>query len=76
MKKIKKSIKTTAKNNLISTREAKKEISYAIDKAIEASKGNSKAEAFWNGLMKYNEQPTPEELIAAIIEKLSENHKL
>lgn len=70
MKKIKKAIKNTAKNNKVTVREAKKEISYAISKALENSKGDLKCESFWREFTKNKRQPTPEEFIAAIVEKV------
>lgn len=76
MEKIKRVIKNTAKNNAVSAKEVKKEICYAISTAIENSKGNAQAEPFWNELTKNQRQPTPEELIAAIIERLATDNKL
>lgn len=73
MEKIKKAIKNTAKNNAVSAKEVKKEICYAISNAIGNSKGNPQAESFWKELTKNKKQPTPEELIAAIVEMVSKN---
>ena len=70
MKKIKKIIKITAKNNNSTSRNVKKEISYAINCAIKNSKGNDESETFWKKLAKNKKQPTPEELIIAIIERV------
>ena len=75
MKKIKKSIKTTAKNNKIPLTDFKKEISKAIDIALKNPKKSPEAQLFWNELIKNKKQPTPEEVIAAVCEKIS-NEKL
>lgn len=75
MRKIEKIIKITAKNNNSTDSNVKKEISYAINCAIANSKGNYDAEAFWKKLTKNKAQPTPEDLITAIIEKVLTNNK-
>ena len=75
MKKIKKSIKKTAKNNNISESNLKKEISLAIDIAINNPKKSPEAKFFWDAFIKNKQQPTPEEVIAAVCKKIS-NEKL
>lgn len=71
MKKIKKSIKKTAKINNTTRHKIKKEINSAIKAAIETPNKTTESEIFWNNITKNKKRPTPEEVIAAIIEKLS-----
>jgi len=59
-----------AKNNDTTEKEVKAEISKAINQAIENSKGNPEAEAFWKNISKNGEEPTTDEVVKAIVAKI------
>lgn len=71
MKKIKKAIKKTAKNNDTTFRNVKTEIEAAITAAIQNPNKTPEAEFFWSDITKNKKRLIPEEIIAAIVEKLS-----
>ncbi|MBO5106607.1 MAG: hypothetical protein J6C29_06895 [Clostridia bacterium] len=71
MKKFKKALKNTAKNNDTTVKAVKKEISYAISAAMESTELNESGRAFWSELTKSKKRPTPEEVVAALYKKIS-----
>ncbi len=71
MKNLKNILKNTAKINNSTLKDVKKEISLAIDLAMKNPLKSPEADAFWKGLTKSKRQPTPEEVIAAVYEKIS-----
>ena len=74
MKKFKKAIKKTAKNNATTPRKVKTEIESAITAAIKSPDKTPQAESFWKELTKNKRRPSPEEVFAAIIQKIKEKN--
>ena len=52
----------------------KKEISLAIDIAVNNPEKSTEAQLFWADFIKNKKQPTPEEVIAAVCEKISKKN--
>ena len=59
-----------AKENHTTKAKVKKEIENALALAVENSKGNLAAEAFWKDTLKENEKPIPEEIIKILAKKV------
>lgn len=76
MKKFKNILKNTAKINQSTLKDVKDEISLAIELAMKNPEKNPEADAFWKGLTKNKRRPTPEEVIAAVYEKILNSKSL
>ena len=59
-----------AKQHNTTKEQVKKDISLALNLAVKNSKGNPKAEKFWNNLLQDKKKPIPEDIIKIITSKI------
>lgn len=65
--------KKIAKNNGVSTKSIKKDLSVAIKDAMENSQKNEYAKAFWSELSADGKEPTAEDVILKILSEVNKN---
>ena len=65
--------KRIAKNNGVSSKRIKKDMSVAIKCAMENSQKNEYAKAFWSELSADGKEPTAEDVILKILSEVNKN---